>query len=247
MGYHGASMHRIIPLTDDDHRERCFVWLETPPENPPGDNAPLLAELMLSEEECARAGRFYFRADYLAYVTAHALLRRALSHYGSLAPERWELETGRRGRPRIPEHQNPSGMSFSLSHTRTLVGCGVSFDGCIGVDIETIGRARDPLRLAQANFAPDEVDHIEAVSGRARDERFTAVWCLKEAYVKAIGLGISIPLDSFCFRPGSQLDSVIDFHSDHEDGDPPWRFWLFRPSETHFAAVALLEGGAEPQ
>ncbi len=247
MGYHAATMDRIIPLTDNKRPETCFVWLEDPPPNRPEDAVPLPAEATLSDEESSRAGRFYFRADYLAYVTAHALLRRALSHYGELAPKQWEFETGSHGRPRLPTIQNHSGMSFSLSHTRTLVGCAVSFDGCIGVDIETIGRIQDPLRLARANFASEEVHHIEAVSGKARDERFTAIWCLKEAYVKAIGLGLSIPLDSFWFRPGSQLDGVVDFYSLHEGGDAPWRFWLLRPSETHFAAVALLAGGAEPQ
>jgi 4'-phosphopantetheinyl transferase len=174
-----------------------FCWLERPPLGENDDDAEGIGanKRLLSQDEKERADQFRFRADHHAYVTAHALLRKCLSHYGDLPPEEWVFAKNRYGCPAIANRQHQATLEFSLSHTIELVACVVTFEGRCGVDVEKIGRVPDPLQLAESNFSAVEIDALLSAKDTERDELFTALWCLKEAYLKAKGLGLYAPLD----------------------------------------------------
>lgn len=228
----------IIP-SDTKETRGTFVRLKRPP---PEDAPPEQLsddEKVLSPDELERAGRFRFRSDYIAYVTAHALVRRCLSLHGGSAPQKWLFETERYGRPVIAPEMNETGLRFSLSHSRRLTACAVTYEADCGVDVEEIGRVPDPLQLARAEFNTVEIECLERAEGRLRDELFTALWCLKEAYLKARGIGLSIPLDAFGFKLKAPRWDNILFHPPDDDEASPWRFRLHRQA-SHFVAVAVL-------
>ena len=97
------------------------------------------------------------------------------------------------------------------------------------------------LTLAKEFFSPAEADGLSALSGTRRRERFTALWTLKEAYVKARGVGLSLPLRQFSFSL-SEERIRIEFAALGEDAAHSWQFSLLRPTPRHVLAVAVRRG-----
>lgn len=228
------------PLTGDQIKKEqaaLHVWTKVPALTK-FDPSVNIDETMLSPPELERASRFHFEADYLTYVAAHALLRRALSQFSRIAPRDWQFDTGPHGRPFIRHEMNPTDIRFNISHTRTLVACAVTQGVDCGIDVETIGRSKDPLSLAKYNFTHAEYRTLKNLQEPARQEHFTALWCLKEAYLKAEGVGITVPLSRASFVIDHPDGGITHNLSDSDDRSK-WRFKLFRPTENHFGAVAL--------
>ena len=219
-------------------KNALHVWTEIPAQTK-SDPRVKADETVISDSERERAERFHFEADYLAYVAAHALLRSALSLFSPVPPQDWRFERGPHGRPFVAREMNPTDIRFNISHTRTLVACAVARGFDCGIDVETIGRSRDPLSLAKYNFAHSEYRALKALRGAALDEHFTALWCLKEAYLKAEGVGLTAPLNRISFDIDSTPDGSIGYHLRDTDDQPAWRFRLFRPTKTHFGALAF--------
>lgn len=145
---------------------------------------------MAPQERRARAERFMFRKDrqlsLAAWLLLDTMLRRAgLSEYS--------LEYGPQGKPRLA--QAAAGLHFNLSHSEQRVMCAVS-DSELGCDVE---RVRDiDLGIARRFFYAGEHEYIlSAPDAAERRERFYRLWTLKESYMKATGLGMSLPLDEF--------------------------------------------------
>jgi 4'-phosphopantetheinyl transferase len=154
----------------------------------------------LSLDERKRRDRLEFFRDRRDFVVAHGLTRFALSMYGSRPPEEWRFDTSERGKPFVVEEQ--AGMprlAFSLSHTEGVVACAIGRGFSIGIDVERRSRASDEGSLASEFFASEEVALFDATRPSDHAARFLELWTLKEAYVKAVGIGLSIPLSSFAF------------------------------------------------
>lgn len=190
---------RLRWLAPDEAGDRIEAWLP-----------------LLSEEERARAARFHVGADRAAYVAAHALLRVLLAGCGVPHPR---FEAGPWGRPELVGR--PGGLRFSLTHTRSLVAAAVAAEDDLGLDVEAAGRTVDALGLAGRFFAPAEAAYLSTLSAAAVAPEFLRIWTLKEAFVKAVGLGLALPLDRFAFgaTPGA-------FTCAAELGDPA--AWSFR-------------------
>ncbi len=202
-------------------------------------------ERLLSAEEQARRLRFVRPEDAHHYLVSHALVRLTLSRYVAAPPESWQFEANEYGRPHIaaPESGNP--LHFNLSHTRGLVACGVSWIGPVGVDVENAERARASVDLAAHYFSPHELAELQRAPVAERAGRFFDYWTLKEAYLKARGVGLSLPLDKFSIHLGGSgpLGGVepisISFAPPIDDDPPAWQFALFHPTPQHALAVAL--------
>jgi len=151
---------------------------------------------LLDDVEVTRARAFRVAADRKSYIGAHALLRVLLSDAtgGTRAPQSWRFEAGPRGKPALA-----AGPAFNLSHCRGMVAVAVARDVEIGVDVEALARSDfDEDAIAQSTFHAAErerLSHIEDAS--RRKAAFLATWTSKEALVKAIGEGLSMPLDGF--------------------------------------------------
>jgi 4'-phosphopantetheinyl transferase len=194
----------------------------------------------LSLEERARQARFRFARDRRDFAVAHALLRRALSAQFQLPPDEWTFVSGTHGKPLLDASLAArTHLSFNLAHTDGLVACIVTRDQDVGIDVEAIDRHTDALELARRHFSPVEIADIEQCPEGARQIRFIEIWTLKEAYVKAVGDGLSCPLDTFGFvfdGPAS-----LRFRSADAVESASWCFALFAPSDRHRLAVAVRD------
>jgi 4'-phosphopantetheinyl transferase len=191
-----------------------------------------LDENVLSAEECARRDRFHFPADRRDYALAHDLLRRSLSRYAAIPPSAWRFVDGVQGKPFVCE----GGLSFNLSHTRGVVACGIARTIPLGIDVERTDRITDIERLATRFFTASETAAL--MSGRVDARaRFFDLWTLKEAFIKAIGEGLSQPLHSFSFDL-DQDDRRIGFAPPPGFDAAEWQFALYVPLPGARLAVA---------
>lgn len=197
-------------------------------------------ETLAGEDERERAAHFHFDADRHTFLAAHGLLRIALAQHGGAEPRSWRFAASPGGRPEIVP---PSRLRFSLSHTRDLVMCALSLDREVGIDAEDSSRGA-PLELARSYFSPREVEDLEALPAEQRPARFFEYWTLKESYVKARGLGLSVPLDRFWFVRDGHGSWRIEI--DPALGDRPgrWSFRSWRIGERHQAALAVAADAA---
>ncbi|MGD9409862.1 MAG: 4'-phosphopantetheinyl transferase superfamily protein [Thiohalocapsa sp.] len=197
--------------------------------------AGTLAELaagaaLLDADEQARAARFRRETDRMLYCAAHVLLRQALSQQAEPAPAAWRFVQSARGRPEIDAGICPGspGLRFNLTHTPGLVCCALTRQLPVGVDAECRRGLRDARALAQRFFAADEAAAIAAagLAGSAAEAlTFQSIWTLKEAYVKALGLGLSMGLDRFAFRLTGGAPAQIRLHQGPDAAHPAahWR------------------------
>lgn len=193
----------------------------------------------LSENERVRHARFRFESDRDIYLVAHALVRRMLARVAGAAPESFEFVAGEHGRPEISAPAVASAVRFNLSHTHGLVACAVTRDADIGVDVEYVERRVEVMAVADHVFSLAEVAGLQSLSGEAQRERFFELWTLKEAYIKAIGKGLSAPLRAITFDP-TQPDPVpVRFGPEVADDDARWCLRRFPVGAGHRLALAF--------
>ena len=127
------------------------------------------------------------------HVHAHNLLRECLRTYGIDYDEDTPVNKTKMGKPSLTEHPD---IFYNLSHAKGISACIVTDREC-GIDCEQIRQYRP--NVAKRAFSASERELLESLSGEEQDIMFTRLWTLKESYVKAIGTGISYPLDTVGF------------------------------------------------
>ena len=193
---------------------------------------------LLTPEETAEAERFAFERDRHRFLVRRALVRAVLSSYTDDDPRAWVFRRNEYGKPEVTE---PAGVTlrFNLSHTTGLVVCAVTSGRELGVDVEELDRRPADLAVARRYFAPAEVAALEKLPLRRQHEAFFQFWTLKEAYIKARGMGLSIPLSAFALTLSEDGPPTISFAAGC-DGDPgDWQFAQFRLQGRHQLAVAI--------
>ena len=195
-------------------------------------------ESLLDDQEKRRHAAFHFPADRHLYLVAHALLRTSLSRFSDIQPCKWRISSNKSGRPEVAAEQCPEDrIRFNLSHTKGLAACVVTANVDIGIDVERLDRRCDMESIARRYFSRQEMQALMALPVHDRPTRFLEYWTLKEAYVKACGLGLSIPLDSFFFYRDRQMVWRIGF--DRDDDPSEWRFVCVRPTPDHVLSIAI--------
>ena len=211
------------------------VWWASPDKI----NDPALLERqlgVLSESERARQSRFVFERGRREFLVSHALVRDALSRCAPVAPSAWLFAENEYGRPHIVEPAEFGDLRFSLSHTAGRAVVAVTRGLEIGADVENVRRGY-PVDIAERFFAPSEVAQLAV-----HVDAFFDFWTLKEAYMKARGLGFAIPLSSFAFDLSDPARPAITFHNGCEDEPSRWRFLLDRSSPDYRFALAVSSG-----
>ena len=151
-------------------------------------------ECVLAVDERERARRFRFPHDRRTYVAAHWLVRRVLSGYVDAAPDALRFAANPYGKPTLPEYRD---LRFNLSHSHDLVVVAVAKNREVGIDVERIRTELARTEIARRFFAPTEVAELDGLQGMDFVHAFFACWTRKEAYIKAVGLGLSLGLDTF--------------------------------------------------
>ncbi len=193
---------------------------------------------LMSPEELARAGRFLFEKDRDRYCMSHALVRSVLSEYASVDPRHWRFAHNRYGRPRIAEPAGVLPLRFNLSHTTHLLACAVTLDREIGVDVEAVRDGFGGVDIARRYFSSSEVAALDQLPKADQARGFFEYWTLKEAYLKARGMGLALPLDAFSIHLRGD-EPTISFTAAIDDDPRSWQLSLSRPSGRHVMAVAV--------
>lgn len=197
---------------------------------------------LLSDGEVAQERRFYFADDRKRYLVTRAMVRMVLSRYAPVAPEHWAFSKNAYGRPTIAEaiaeaEAEARGLSFNLSHTRGLIALAVTRGRELGVDVENIATRSVSLDVAKHFFSPIEVADLACVAADRQQDRFFEYWTMKESYIKARGMGLSLPLDRFSFRFPHHSAVSLSIDPDLQDRADRWSFWQYRPTPNYLMAI----------
>jgi 4'-phosphopantetheinyl transferase len=150
----------------------------------------------LSGEEATRAERFYFERDRTHFAAAHGIVRNILGACLGTAPDGLEFSANEYGKPALASKFRDA-LSFNLSHSGDLVVIAIAQTREVGIDVELYAPDRADRGVAEHYFSPTEVARLCALPEGLRARAFFNCWTRKEAYIKARGMGLSIPLDSF--------------------------------------------------
>ncbi|MBW2734665.1 MAG: 4'-phosphopantetheinyl transferase superfamily protein [Deltaproteobacteria bacterium] len=216
------------------------------------DDAPTLDEARVTQMlealpkgEQARHAQFVVRRPKREYILTRTLVRRVLSRYTHVLPSAWRFTANEFGRPAIATPHVLAGLDFNVSHTGGMIVCLVGQHLEFGVDVEDRQRARRTVDIAERFFSPREARALRSLPDHAQGDRFMELWTLKEAYIKARGMGLRIPLAHFSFELSAGPDAIaIAFEPELQDDASSWRFSLSRPSQRHQLAWAVrVKGG----
>jgi len=151
----------------------------------------------LSVDEQLRAHRFYFRKDRERFVVARGLLRTILGRYLDRAPQNVAFTYNQYGKPSIVSKAGAESIRFNVSHSHGTALYAITRGLEIGVDLELIRDGLEVEQIATSFFSHREVSALCALPAEHRRHAFFLCWTRKEAYIKARGEGLSLPLDQF--------------------------------------------------
>ncbi len=201
-------------------------------------------EALLSPEEAERYGRFGHERTRREFLLARGLTRTVLASYTGMAPSELRFQADAFGKPTLCAPAGNPPLHFNISHSHGVIVCAATLGRQVGIDVEDAGRRLEYLDLAERYFAPAEVAHLHGLPEGDRRAAFFAIWTLKEAFVKAIGQGLSFALDSFAFELDG--DRLLRFR-------PPaalpgrWQFFQFEPTAQHRGALVVQCDGRAVQ
>lgn len=181
----------------------------------------------LPEDERARAERYLVECARVQFQAAHGQMRLILGQYLGVEPAALRFELNPYGKPYLPG----APLRFNLSHSREMGLLAVTGGQEVGCDIEDTQRSVEFPRLAKRFFAPQEAAELASLPAEQQPAAFFACWTRKEAYIKARGLGLAIPLDSFTvsLAPG-ELPRL---------SDPGWSVYTLAPGEGYAASLVV--------
>lgn len=191
----------------------------------------------LSEEERERARRFATPEGLLGFAVTRAVLRRLLAGRLGAAPRELRFETGPYDKPFIPGAHE---LAFNVSHTRGCALVAIGEHGPVGVDVERVDPALDVAALAERCFSVVEREALRRLRPPARLRAFFDVWTRKEAFVKALGAGLSHDLASFSVSIGEPAALL-----GRESAD--WRLAGLEMGPDYAAALVVRAGGGPIQ
>lgn len=218
------------------------VWLASL--EPPDDEVRARAAT-LDAAERDRAVRYHFARDRRRFVAARGILRAVLGAYLDVSPAGIAFAYGPHGKPYFAPSTAHPPLQFNVSHSETHALIALARDLELGVDIEYMRPLDDMDAIARTVFSPHERATLAALDGPRRHEAFYACWARKEAYIKAIGRGLSFPLESFDVAlPPDEPPRLLAVR-----GNPTevtrWRYYPLPPVPGYATALAVESGTVE--
>jgi 4'-phosphopantetheinyl transferase len=192
----------------------------------------------MADDERSKADRFYFSRDRDHFIVARGVLRALLGRYLDRAPESLSFTYSTHGKPALASESDAGGIRFNISHSHGTALCAFTRGRAIGVDLEFIRCDLEAEQIANRFFSRSEIAALRALPLRLRKYAFFLCWTRKEAYIKARGEGLSMPLDQFevSLIPGEPAALL----STQPDSDEALR-WSLRnltPASGYAAALA---------
>jgi 4'-phosphopantetheinyl transferase len=201
-------------------------------------------ERTLSEDERARAKRFYFQQDRDRFVAARGLLRNILSLYIHRRPHQLRFSYGPYGKPALSRRHGQREIRFNVSHSHGLALYAVTRNREVGVDIERIQPHLTQQQIAERFFAPEECQRLRTLPREKQVEAFYECWTRKEAYLKVQGKSLNQPPDhlpmTLVSAPSASGPTIID----SSDEIRKWALWQLAPG-AGYAGALVVEGGGK--
>ena len=187
---------------------------------------------VISNDETKIAERYKFQKDRLSYIARHGLLRLILSRYLPTEAGSLDFSYGPHGKPYISKEQNILGIQFSLSSSSSIGLLGITRNNPIGIDIEHRNTDIDFQGISELYFSESEISHIRENDDLNKSNEFYRIWTMKEAYLKAVGSGMSMGTDTFSvpLTPKDSSPHIDEFRINE----------LSTPSDDYAAAVSVM-------
>jgi 4'-phosphopantetheinyl transferase len=198
---------------------------------------------LLSVDERERAGRFHFRRDAMRWIAARAALREILGGCLDADPRAVAFTYGDKGKPALAAPASGLDLQFSLAHSAHLAAYAVTVGCPVGVDVERLRPLPDMDQIAERTFSRRECTALRGLPVALRPAGFFNCWTRKEAYIKAVGLGLSYPLERFSvsLAPGAPARlEVVEAEPAHVEA---WTMAELAPRSGFVGAVVV---GARP-
>jgi 4'-phosphopantetheinyl transferase len=194
----------------------------------------------LSADELDRAARYKFDRHRRRFVACRGQVRRILATYLGVSADGLSFDYGPKGKPALAAPRRESRIEYNVSHSHEMALCAVALDQELGVDIELLRAPFNFEGIANQFFAVEEVRVLRGLPDESRLQGFFTCWTRKEAVLKAVGAGLSIPLNKVVVSVTPQEPaSVLKFESESGDREEWWIEHL-EPSPGYVGAIASL-------
>ena len=189
---------------------------------------------VLSEEERQRADSFKFLKDKIKYVACRGVLRQLMGKYLGERAKSVSIEYIKNGKP----HHN-SNFEFNVSHSKDMAVIAFTYDTILGIDIEFIHRKIEFDQIAKRFFSSSEAEIVINASQGPIHKYFYNCWTRKEAFIKALGDGLSFPLDQFEVScTPDDVPKLLSTKWDEKEVEE-WSLWAFEKNEDYVGALAV--------
>jgi 4'-phosphopantetheinyl transferase len=200
--------------------------------------------LLLSFDEKIRAERFYFEKDRNGYIVGRGLLRIILGRYLGAEPSRVEFTYGLHGKPSMKALPNGKFLEFNLSHSNNMAVYVFTWDQPVGIDIEYIHSMKGMDDFALQFFTPNECNLVHSLVGYKKQETFFRIWTCKEAFLKANGIGLTVPINQVEVSLTTEGTGKLTSIGGDRERAARWRMETFMPTPGYQASLAV-EGDYE--
>jgi 4'-phosphopantetheinyl transferase len=198
---------------------------------------PLAA--MLSSDEADRAARFVFGRDRRRFIAARAALRWILGDRLGESPQRLEFAYGPHGKPELGEAWQNSAIRFNLAHSGDWAVAAVAENKRVGIDLEQHRSLPERQEIAKRHFSAREMAQLDALPEELQHDAFFRCWTRKEAYLKALGCGLSMALDAFDVSLLPDEPPALLAARDDPQAPICWRMAELRPAGGYVGAIAV--------
>ena len=194
---------------------------------------------LLSLDEKTRAERFYFEKDRNHFIVGRGLLRTLISRYLEMNPAQIEFVYEDHGKPALKPVLQDKTLGFNLSHSKDLALYAFSWDRKVGVDVEHIHPMPDIDDFAERFFSSRESAYINSLSGQQKEAVFFKLWTCKEAFLKANGNGLTLPINEVEISLETESSVRLQSIGKEKEQTAHWRLEIFNPVPGYQAALAV--------
>ena len=194
---------------------------------------------LLSDDEKARANRFYFAKDRAHFIVGRGLLRKFLGNYLGLDPAWVAFDYGPFGKPALKAGEITHTLQFNLSHSNGLALYAFGWNRALGIDVEYVRAMANEDDFAAQIFSASESALIASLAGDQKRRAFFKIWTCKEAFFKASGDGLTRPIDQAEIAIDAEENArLVSIAGDRKQA-LGWRLKTFQPGINYQAALAF--------
>jgi 4'-phosphopantetheinyl transferase len=201
---------------------------------------------VLHAAELGRAATYRFAQHRRRFVVARGALRHMLGHYLGLAPANVPLQVTTYGKPYVASHATQPPLQFNLAHAQAIAVLAVTWQRRVGIDVEPVRDLPECLSIAEHFFAAPEVQALQAMPAEWQAQAFFDCWTRKEAFVKALGEGLSYPLHRFVVSLQPHEPAALLHVDDDPQASRHWTMMALQPAAGYTAALVVEGAGWHP-